>query len=107
MRFSGFDWDEGNVAKCQKHGVSIEEIEAIFRGDPRVAPDVAHSKAEQRLIAVGRNDQGRPIFVAFVLRTKKNGGLFVRPVSARYMHPKEARRYEAQTRAIRAGHDDR
>ncbi len=61
MRFSGFDWDVGNLAKCQKHGVSIGEIEEIFRGDSLVAPDVSHSKAEQRLIAVGRNAEGRPI----------------------------------------------
>jgi uncharacterized DUF497 family protein len=29
----GVEWDEGNRDKCQKHGVSIEEIEALFR-DP-------------------------------------------------------------------------
>ncbi len=27
---SGFDWDDGNIEKCQKHGVSLEEIEALF-----------------------------------------------------------------------------
>jgi hypothetical protein len=30
MQFHGFDWDEGNVAKCQKHGLSVEEIESLF-----------------------------------------------------------------------------
>lgn len=34
----GFDWDAGNRDKCQKHGVSIAEIEAFLRGDPKVAP---------------------------------------------------------------------
>jgi hypothetical protein len=24
--FVGFDWDDGNRAKCQKHGVSLGEI---------------------------------------------------------------------------------
>jgi uncharacterized DUF497 family protein len=35
---SGFDWDAGNLEKCQKHGVSIAEIEAVLRGDPQIAP---------------------------------------------------------------------
>ena len=29
-KLSGFDWDDGNIQKCQKHKVSIEEIEALF-----------------------------------------------------------------------------
>jgi hypothetical protein len=30
MEFSGFDWDSGNLEKCQKHGVSADIIEALF-----------------------------------------------------------------------------
>jgi predicted DNA binding CopG/RHH family protein len=30
MRRKSFDWDEGNRLKCQKHGVSIEEIEDLL-----------------------------------------------------------------------------
>jgi uncharacterized DUF497 family protein len=90
---AGFDWDEGNREKCQKHGVSIAEIEAFLRSDPQIAPDVEHSDEEDRYIAVGRNHQGRPIFVAFMYRAGSEGTL-IRPVSARYMHRKEARRYE-------------
>jgi uncharacterized DUF497 family protein len=41
--FSGLDWDEGNLAKCQKHGVSVEEIEAVFAGEPQYSPDTVHS----------------------------------------------------------------
>lgn len=95
MDFAGFEWDEGNYAKCQKHGVSIEEIEAMLR-TARVAPDVRHSRAEDRFIATGRNAKGRPMFVAFVLRVKAER-ILVRPVSARYMHKKEAERYEAES----------
>lgn len=92
-RIDGFDWDEGNRTKCQQHGVSAAEIEGLLLGSPRVAPDIRHSKAEQRFIAVGRTTAGRPVFVAFTLRSR--GGLtLIRPVSARYMHAKEARRYE-------------
>ena len=90
----GFDWDEGNRAKCQKHGVSIEEIEAVLRGQPRVAPDPAHSAYEDRLIAIGRNRHGRPLFVAFTIR-ERNQQRLIRPITARYMHTREIRRYEA------------
>jgi uncharacterized DUF497 family protein len=58
-----------------------------------VAPDPAHADAERRFIAVGRVPDGRPAFVAFCLRGDK-----IRPVSARYMHDKEARRYENRPR---------
>lgn len=42
---AGFDWDAGNWAKCQKHGVSIGEIEALFRSDTLdIEADDAHSQ---------------------------------------------------------------
>jgi len=34
LRVSGFDWDEGNRGKCEKHGVAIAEIEALFVRGP-------------------------------------------------------------------------
>ena len=89
----GFDWDEGNREKCQKHGVSLAEIEGIFKNDPRFAPDLKHSTEEDRLIAVGRTSNGRPVFIAFTIRTKK-GRRLIRPVTARYMHGKEIAAYE-------------
>jgi uncharacterized DUF497 family protein len=92
---SGFDWDVGNRAHCQRHGVSVAEIEALLRGNPRVAPDLEHSRFEDRLIAVGRSERGRPLFVAFTMR-ERSGQLMIRPVSARYMHAKEIANYEAQ-----------
>lgn len=90
---SGFDWDDSNQAKCQKHGVSVAEIEALFVGGSRVAPDPSHSADEDRLIAIGRTDAGRPLFVAFTVRTK-DGRRLIRPVTARYMHAKEIAAYE-------------
>ncbi len=92
---SGFDWDEGNRAHCQRHGVSVAEIEALLRGNPCVAPDLEHRRFEDRLIAVGRTERGRPLFVAFTMR-ERSGQLMIRPVSARYMHAKEIANYEAQ-----------
>jgi uncharacterized protein len=96
LRVVGFDWDEGNRAKCQKHGVSILEIEDLFAQSPRVAPDPAHSVDEDRLIAVGRTSTGRPVFVAFTIRTK-NKRRFIRPVTARYMHAKEIAAYDEES----------
>lgn len=93
--FSGFDWDDGNRAKCQKHGVSITDIEAVFSRDPPVAPDLKHATAEDRFIAIGRTGEGRPIFVAFTIRIGKNRR-YIRPISARYMHKKEIERYEKE-----------
>jgi len=91
---SGFDWDEANLAKCRKHGVSVAEIEALLLGTPHVAPDLRHSADEDRLIAVGRNTVGRPLFVAFTIRSR-GGKRLIRPVSARYMHAREISAYEA------------
>jgi uncharacterized DUF497 family protein len=34
MAQSRFDWDEGNLAKCQDHGVTIAEIEHALDDDP-------------------------------------------------------------------------
>jgi uncharacterized DUF497 family protein len=85
----GFDWDEGNRTKCQKHGVSTEEIEELFQTQLYVAPDIKHSQDEERFLAVGRLPSRRPMFVVFTIRNK-----LIRSISARYMHEKEAKQYE-------------
>lgn len=94
MQAVGFDWDRANRDKCQTHGLTLDEIEAFFR-QPRlyVAPDIQHSADEQRLLAVGRCPlNGRPMLVVFTLRGDEAGRL-IRPISARYMHAREGRRY--------------
>ena len=97
-KFDGFDWDDGNTEKCQRHSVSINEIEAAFGLGVKIVPDLQHSIAEQRLIAVNRNFEGRPLFVAFTVR-EIDDFIFVRPVSARYMHQKEIEKYEKISRS--------
>ena len=93
---AGFDWDDGNRAKCEKHGVTLAEVEAVFRRPHHMFPDDAHSGAEVRLMAIGRGDGPRPIFVAFTIR-RIDGESFIRPISARYMHRKEIEHYEQAT----------
>lgn len=90
----GFDWDDANVSKCQKHGITIPEIEFLFQNDPLVLYDARHSHAEVRYFAVGKNERGRYIFVSFTHRIK-NSAVYIRPFSARYMHKKEITHYEA------------
>jgi uncharacterized protein len=96
MRVAGFDWDEGNRSKCQKHGVSTAAIESIFHLPIAVLPDPLHSKSEERFKAIGRTDKGDGIFVVFTLRTRR-GKTLIRPISARYMHGKEMDHYEKET----------
>jgi uncharacterized DUF497 family protein len=78
-----------------RHGVSIAEIEALFTGEFRVAPDLKHAEVEARYIAIGRGASGRPVFVAFTFRTFGDVRR-IRPISARYMHDKELARYASE-----------
>jgi uncharacterized DUF497 family protein len=87
------EWDAGNLVKCQKHGVTIAEIEQVLDGDPFLYPDYDHSQIEERNIAVGTNGNGRLIIVIFTLRMS-DGREWVRPISARYMHRKEIEKYD-------------
>jgi uncharacterized DUF497 family protein len=97
VSFDGFDWDYGNAGKCLAHGVSIKEIEStLVRKAFVIISDTKHSKDEGRYIAVGRTLNGRDLFLVLTFRTVADRKL-IRPISARYMHRKEAERYE-QTR---------
>ena len=94
MSVDGFDWDDGNLFKSEaKHGISKETVEAFFSREVWVGPDPRHSSAEDRHLAIGREPGGRPMIVAFTIR-QRTGQKLIRPISARYMHAKEARRYE-------------
>jgi uncharacterized protein len=92
MNIEGFDWDEGNRTKCARHGLSIAEIEQFFRGEIQILGDQKHSQRETRFIAAGMTGHGRPMFVGFTFR-RKGKLLLIRPISARYMHEKEALKY--------------
>lgn len=89
----GFDWDEGNWPKCGKHGINRAEIEDVFINSPAIYAHPDHSIIEQRLRAIGKNNEGRGIYISFTIRQKR-GRAYIRPISARYMHKKEMKRYE-------------
>lgn len=95
MQFDGFDWDDGNWPKCGKHGLSQAEIEAVL-SDPAtgIFPDTAHSLPEVREIAIGLAPDSGHVVAIFFTRRAVGGRMLLRPFSARYMHDKEARKYE-------------
>lgn len=95
LQADGFDWDRGNRAKCEKHGLSIATIESLFTRSLAILPDAAHSQRERRFRAIGRTDKGRSVFIIFTLR-RKGDDLLIRPISARYMHKKEIESYEKE-----------
>jgi uncharacterized DUF497 family protein len=90
---SGFNWDARNLEKCQKHGVSIAEIEAVLRADLQIAPAPRQSLAEERLS--NRADTKWAGSVRRLHLARPKWAPLVGPISARYMHAKEIERYEA------------
>lgn len=95
LGIAGFDWDAGNRAKCQKHGVAVTEVEGLFSRPLLIIPDASHSQSEERLRAIGKTASGRSVFLVFTIRVR-GGKRVIRPVSARYMHKEEVRHYEQE-----------
>jgi hypothetical protein len=93
LEANGFDWDRGNRAKCEKHGLSVAVIEGLFARPLAILPDEVHSQRENRFRAIGRTGKGRGVFIIFTLRSKGEE-LLIRPISARYMHKKEIDAFE-------------
>jgi uncharacterized DUF497 family protein len=92
---TGFDWDDGNSRKNEKHGVSPSEVERVFFNRPLlIAADPQHSLTEERFAALGRTDEDRRLVVVFTLRDDKSK---IRPISARPMNRKERAAYEKAT----------
>ncbi len=95
LQANGFDWNRGNRAKCEKHGLSIVTIESLFTHALAILPDAVHSQRERRFRTIGRTDKGRGVFIIFTLR-REGDELLIRPISARYMHKKEIEAYEKE-----------
>jgi hypothetical protein len=91
-QITGFNWDDGNARKNDKHGVSAAEAEQVFFNAPLlILEDGAHSQQETRLHALGKTDDGRALHITFTLRLS---GVLIRVISARDMHRKERAIYE-------------
>ena len=86
----GFEWDEGNARKNDKHGVTASEVEQVFFNEPlSMLEDAKHSQAEPRFHALGVTHTARKLHITFTLR-----GTRIRVISARDMHRKERTLYE-------------
>ena len=91
-RITGFNWDNGNQRKNEKHGVTMAEGEQVFFNTPLLLlDDVTHSQKEPRLHALGKTDDGRTLHVTLTLRQT---GQLIRVISARDMHRKECVIYD-------------
>jgi uncharacterized protein len=94
-KITGFNWDNGNARKNEKHGVSMAEAEQVFFNDPLLLiTDTKHSQGEPRFHALGKTDEERTLHITFTLR---NTGELIRVISARDMHRKERTIYEQTT----------
>ena len=92
VRITGFDWDDGNARKNDKHGVGQAQAEEIFFNQPLLMlDDLLHREQEARYHALGKTLDGRLLHVTFTLR---GGGTLIRVISARDMHRKERSVYE-------------
>lgn len=91
----GFEWDQGNARKNEKHGVSQSEAEQVFF-DSRLlmVSDTSHSLREPRYHALGMTFAGRRLHITFTLRDRMTR---IRIISARPMHRRERRVYEQQS----------
>lgn len=101
MKIGAFIWDDFNSEKCQKHGLTLSQIEDFLLSEPSLLEDENHSEAEQRYIAFGYFED-RFLFVIFTLRIMDKELKF-RVVSARYAREKEIKRlnqYEKNKNSI-------
>jgi len=80
-RIIGFDWDDGNARKNEKHGVAQAEAEEVFFNQPLLMlEDLRHRDQEARFHALGKTLDGRALHITFTLR---GDGTLIRVISAR------------------------
>ncbi len=64
-----------------------------------IVPDLKNMRVEPRFLAIGRTEEGRYAFVVFTPRQTR-GEILMRPISARYMHRKEIKKYEQEIASV-------
>ena len=89
---SGFDWNDGNARKNEKHGVGQSDAEEVFFNQPLLLlNDARHGGQELRFHALGKTHDERRLHITFTLRQDDT---LIRVISARDMHGKERTIYE-------------
>ena len=95
LKVTGFDWDDGNARKNERHGVSMAEAEQVFFQLPLLLlDDLGHSDFEVRCHALGKTIGARRLHLTFTLR---QNGEMIRVISARNMSRRERAIYEQAT----------
>ncbi|MBX9839195.1 MAG: BrnT family toxin [Silvanigrellaceae bacterium] len=93
-----FEWDDGNSEKSKaKHGITCEEIESVFRLNPKqirvlgnqVSP--VYDSTEERYGLFGKTETGKSLFICVTLREDKTK---IRVISAREVNKKEQISYD-------------
>lgn len=85
-----FEWDKNkSEANLQKHGISFDEVKAIFCGPVLTTHDKRKEYGETREISIGELKGG--IAVAIVIHTNRQGK--TRIISARIANKKERTLY--------------
>lgn len=88
----GFEWDNHNRYKNEKHNVDWTECEEVFFQQPLAMwADKTHSKKEKRYFVLGQTKAGRKLFIAFTIKNKH-----IRVISARNMTKTEIKIYKEQ-----------
>lgn len=87
----GFDWDEANLGKLEKHKVTQEEAEEIYYLTPLMDEGAYEKKGERRYRCLGVTANGRYLAAFFTVRR----GL-IRNISVRPMRRKERMLYETK-----------
>ena len=88
-----FDWDDDNLEKVARHGITLEEIEAVFADPSRLSVPAYRVQGERRRAIVGATDEGRILFIVFTVRR----GL-ARVVTAYEAGDRDRRRYRRRRR---------
>ncbi len=81
-----FDWDHGNSVKnIQKHRVTVESAEQVFRNIDFLVPlgiQISPVVDEPRFGALGIDSMGNKLSVCFTIRTGKIRVISIRPMSS-------------------------
>jgi hypothetical protein len=65
----GFEWDQGNARKNEKHGVTQAKAEQVFVNEPLLLlPDTKRSQNESLFYALGKTYAERLLHITFTVR---------------------------------------
>lgn len=88
-----FEWDPAkNEENLRRRGFDFAFASQVFRGTYVEYPDSRRDYGERRIIALGLAE-GLPLSVVFTDRTRSDGSVVRRIISARVSNRKERTRY--------------